>query len=95
VYSITSSTSIEARYFGKGGEHFAPYPYVFSDSRLSDVEYLQIRPAMHLPQFWGPLLSRLGVASRHAPPVETTLWPNRMRRSLGNSWGADIFMGKP
>jgi hypothetical protein len=93
VYSITSSTSIEAPYFGKGGTHFARYPYVFAQDGLTDVEYLQIRPAIHLPQFWAPLLSRVGIASRTPPPVDTTLWPNRMRRSLRNAWGADIFMG--
>lgn len=93
VYSITSSTSVEAPYFGKTGEHFAPYPYVFSQDGLTEREYLQIRPAIHLPQFWAPLLSGVGIASRTPPPVDATLWPNRMRRSLRASWGADIFMG--
>src|SRR6185503_9308412 len=93
VYSITSSTSIEAPYFGKEGTHFAAYPYVFSESRSTQVEYLQIRAALHLPQFWGPLLSRVGIPSRSAPAVDATLWPNRMRRSLRCTWGADIFMG--
>lgn len=93
VYSITSSTSIEAPYFGKAGEHFASYPYVFSEDGLTELEYLQIRPAIHLPQFWAPLLSRIGIPSRTPPSVDTTLWPNRMRRSLRTSWGADIFMG--
>lgn len=95
VYSITSSTSIEAPYFGKCGEHFAAYPYVFSQHGLTEVEYLQIRPALHLPQFWAPLLAQAGVTSRPPPRVDPTLWPNRMRRSLRNSWGADIFMGSP
>lgn len=95
VYSITSSTSIEARYFGKTGTHFAPYPYVFSQERLTDVEYLQVRPAIHLPQFWAPLLARAGLEVRDPPDVDATLWPNRMRRSLRATWGADIFMGNP
>lgn len=95
VYSITSSTSIEARCFGKGGTHFAPYPYAFSQDGLTDAQYLQIRPAIHLPQFWAPLLSKAGIASRIPPPVDTTLSPNRMRMLLRNAWGADIFMGSP
>lgn len=95
VYSITSSTSVEAPYFGKTGEHFAPYPYVFSPDGFTEIEYLQIRPAVHLPQFWAPLLSSVGIPSRPPPAVDTTLWPNRMRRSLRASWGADIFMGAP
>lgn len=93
VYSITSSTSIEAPWFGKKGTHFAPYPYVFSPDRLTEKEYLQIRPAIHLPHFWAPVLSRSGIPVRPVPQVDVTLWPNRMRRSLRATWGADIFMG--
>lgn len=92
IYSITSSTSIEAPYFGKQGAHLSPYPYVFSQDRLTDVEYLQVRPAIHLPQFWERALAGAGIPVRSAPRVDTTLWPNRMRRSLRASWGADIFM---
>jgi len=95
VYSITSSTSIEAPYFGKRGTHFAPYPYVFSQDRLTEIEYLQVRPAIHLPQFWEPVLAATGLAVRPAPAVDKTLSPNRMRRSLRASWGADIFMTAP
>lgn len=95
VYSITSSTSVEAPYFGKGGTHLAPYPYVFSEHGLTDAEYLQIRPALHLPQFWAPLLEAVGVACRTPPDVDTTLWPNRMRRNLRNAWAADILMDNP
>ena len=92
VYSITSSASIEAGYFGKQGKHLAPYPYVFSEDRLSDVEYLQIRPAFHLPQFWAPLFAQIGIDTAPPPPVPSTLLPNRMRMSLRNFWGADIFV---
>lgn len=92
VYSITSSTSVEAPYFGKVGTHLARYPYVFSEAKLSDVDYLQIRAGLHLPQFWAPLLRAAGVECRTPPAVDTTLWPNRMRRSLRNAWGADILM---
>ena len=76
------------------GAHFAPYPYVFSEDGFTGTEYLQIRPAVHLPQFWAPVLSAVGVACRTPPSVGTALSPNRMRKSLGNAWGADIFMGR-
>jgi hypothetical protein len=91
VYSITSSTSIEAAYFDKRGVHLAHYPYAFSDHNASGGHYLTIRPAFFLPQFWGKVLGQLALPTRSYKPVELGAERSRMRKSMRNFWGADIF----
>ncbi|QAU35547.1 hypothetical protein [Janthinobacterium sp. 17J80-10] len=91
VYSLTSSTSIEAAYFGKQGIHLAPYPYAFSDESASGGTYLTIRPEIFLPQFWAGILGKSGVATQVVREVQLPRERSRMRRSLRNFWGADIF----
>ncbi|MGZ8969763.1 MAG: hypothetical protein ACXW2W_11230 [Telluria sp.] len=91
VYSITSSTSIEAAYFGKQGRHLAPYPYYFTDQDTDSGAYLTIRPELYLPEFWAAILNIAGARTNDARPIRISPDRNRMRRSLRNSWGADIF----
>ncbi|MBB5421873.1 hypothetical protein HDG40_000014 [Paraburkholderia sp. JPY158] len=91
VYSITSSTSIEAAYFDKRGVHLAVYPYAFSDHNASGGHYLTISPAFFLPQFWGKVLQQMALPTRSFMPVELRAERSRMRKSMRNFWGADIF----
>lgn len=91
VYSITSSTSVEAAYFGKTGVHMARYPYLFSDSCVGAEGFVPIWGDFFLPDFWTPLLKAAGVPTKDTVLLGIRRAPNRMRKSLRNSWGADIF----
>lgn len=91
VYSFTSSTSYEASYLGKQGIHLAPYPYTFTDTNGVGGHYLQIHPQLYLPQFWEKILRLAGMEVKPYRPVHLAPDRNRMRRSLRNFWGADIF----
>lgn len=91
VYSVTSSTSIEAAYFDKQGVHLAMYPYAFSDRDASRGHYLTIRPAFFLPQFWGRIFKRLDLRVNSYRTVDVKAERSRMRKSMRNFWGADIF----
>ncbi len=91
VYSLTSSTSIEAAYFGKTGKHFARYPYAFSDSNAANGHFLSIGPDFYHPDFWTGVLALLDVKINKIRQLPLHTSRNRMRRSLRNFWGADIF----
>lgn len=92
VYSLSSSTSIEARYFGKIGEHISPCQYYFSDNPSSRGAYLTIGPEIYLPQFWKRILNFFDVECRNKYKINCIKHPNRVRRSLGQLWDADIFL---
>lgn len=91
VYSITSSTSIEATYFGKTGVHFSQYPYSFSNTSACDGNFLAIKAALHTPAFWKAALQPLGLAFDEIPDIKIPEMRSRMRRSLRSFWGADVF----
>ena len=91
VYSLTSSTSIEAAYFGKVGRHLSRYPYAFSDSNAANGHFLSIRPELYNPAFWSAILGLIDVRFHKVRPFSLPPDRNRMRRSLRNFWGADIF----
>ncbi|MGZ8216588.1 hypothetical protein [Methylomagnum sp.] len=91
VYSLTSSTSIEAAYFGKIGVHLGNYPYAFSDENGYGGHYLTIRPEIYAPKFWRSVLSKINVNVNAVRQITLPPERSRMRRSLRNFWGADIF----
>ena len=91
VYSITSSTSIEAAYFDKRGVHLAPYPYAFSDTSAIGGCFLQVGPEIYTPCFWQTVLNIVGIETSSVPSISLRHERNRMRRSLRNFWGANIF----
>jgi len=90
VYSISSSTSIEARYLGKQGHHFSDYPFRFTEeSNEAEFQlgsFFTVNDAIFSADFWREVL---------APIVETTATtgikipqkPNRIRTSLRSFWG--------
>ena len=91
VYSITSSTSIEAGYFKKQGVHLEKYPYQFSE-KFSNTTYLTLSSEIYTPQFWKSAFSTSSLALREpARQVNIPKSNNRIRATLGNYWGADIF----
>lgn len=91
VYSITSSTSIEARYFDKRGVHLHTYPYVFSEASAADGNYLSIHPDFFLPDFWAEVLGQVGCEYRQIAPLRVFPQRSRMRQTLRSYWGAKIF----
>lgn len=52
VYSISSSCSVEARYFGKSGIHFTEYPLAFSYDAMTDSTFLAITSCLHKGSLW-------------------------------------------
>lgn len=91
VYSITSSTSIEAAYFDKQGRHFASYPYVFTDFTAGGGAYLTIDSEIYSYKFWAQIVRLINIPCSRSPMIEVKKVPSRMRRSLRSFWGADIF----
>lgn len=94
VYSITSSTSIEASYFGKKGRHFSDYPYYFTNDKCSSGAFMTIFPVIYKICFWAEVLDHLAVESLKTKQQFTvdSLVPNRMRKSLNVYWAADILI---
>lgn len=89
IYSLTSSTTIEARYFNKKGIHIAQYPYIFSENTLSEKIYMSIKPCFLQANLWMKIFELLNIPlkkAKHIPTIDID-----MRKSLGNYWGADIL----
>jgi len=91
IYSITSSTSIEAAYFGKDGRHLSRYPYVFTEFSASGGAYLTINSEIYSPKFWMQIIKLLKINHSQSRCVDIVKVPSRMRRSLRSFWGADVF----
>lgn len=91
VYSITSSTSIEAAYFDKQGRHFARYPYVFTDFTAGGGAYLTIDSEIYSQKFWAHIVRLLNIPCSRSRLIEVKKVPSRMRRSLRSFWGADVL----
>lgn len=91
VYSLTSSTSIEAAYMGKIGVHLTKYPFCFSDKTAYGGAYLTIKPHFYLPSFWEKILSCVGHTSLPVRNINIPESRSRIRMSMRSYWGADIF----
>lgn len=91
VYSITSSTSVEAAYFDKQGRHLSHYPYVFTDFTAGGGAYLTIDSEIYSQKFWAQIIRLLNIRCSRSTLIEVKKMPSRMRRSLRLFWGADIF----
>lgn len=88
VYSLTSSTTIEARYFNKKGIHVAHYPYIFSENTLTETIYMSIRPCFLQTKLWIKIFELLDIPlkNKHIPSMNIDI-----RKSLNNYWGSDIL----
>lgn len=88
IASLSSSTTVEAQYFGKTG-HFvlgAPYRFALDGAVPSHEEYVGVFDAFLAPDFWRDLLAPITpVTARDGihPPFK----PNRLRASIRNFWG--------
>lgn len=90
VYSISSSTSIEARYLGKQGYHLADYPYRFTED-FNDAEFkigsfFTVDDTVFSADFWRKVLAPL-VSTTSLTGVSIPKKPNRIRTSLRSFWG--------
>lgn len=90
VYSISSSTSFEAKYFEKKGFHFAHYPFKFveiwTEEEFKKGSFFTIDSVFFSVDFWryalSPLVETSDFTGIRLPPK-----PNRIRTSLRNFWG--------
>ena len=90
VYSISSSTSIEANYLGKQGYHLADYPFRFTEE-FNEAEFklgsfFTIDDAIFSADFWRDILSPL-VDTSAPSGVRIPKKANRIRTSLRSFWG--------
>ena len=90
VYSISSSTSIEARYLGKKGYHLANYPFKFTED-FNEAEFqlgsfFTIDDVIFSADFWRKILTPL-VSTTPTTGIKLPKKPNRIRTSLRSFWG--------
>ena len=90
VYSISSSTSIEARYLGKKGYHLAKYPFKFTDD-LNEAEFqlgafFTVDDVIFSTDFWRKVLSPL-ISTTPVTGIKLPKKANRIRTSLRSFWG--------
>lgn len=91
VYSITSSTSIEAAYFNKQGRHLSRYPYMFTEFSAGRGAYLTIGSEIYSQSFWAKIINLVNIYCSRSHFIAVEKVPSRIRRSLRSFWGADIF----
>jgi len=99
VVSFCSSTSIEARYFGKNGKMIFDYPYNFLfggeniEDHIKSDPFLSVYVSLNAPfynaDFWRKILKSImpvtGINGRGG-----FIKPNRFRISLRSFWGFDF-----
>ena len=90
VYSISSSTSIEAKYLGKQGHHLAKYPFRFTeDNNEAEFQlgsFFTVDDVIFSADFWRKVLSPL-VSTTPTTGIKLAKKPNRIRTSLRSFWG--------
>jgi hypothetical protein len=90
VYSISSSTSIEARYLGKEGHHLAKYPFRFTDNfnegEFQLGSFFTVDDVIFSADFWRKILAPL-VSTTSMTKVKIPKKANRIRTSLRSFWG--------
>lgn len=95
VCSISSSTSIEAKYFDKSGIHFSKYEWTLSNDFCQHFDnstqlYFAIDDFVFSADFWRNILA--SVCSVTAISGATVMKKeNRLRNSLRSFWGYDFL----
>jgi hypothetical protein len=89
VYSISSSTSIEAKYLGKQGYHLTEYPFRFTEE-FNEAEFklgsfFTVDDVIFSADFWREILSSL-VSTTPSSGITLPKKPNRIRTSLRSFW---------
>ena len=90
VYSISSSTSIEAKYLGKQGYHLIEYPFRFTEE-YNEAEFklgsfFTVDDVVFSADFWRNILTPL-VSTTPLSNIRLPKKPNRIRTSLRSFWG--------
>ena len=90
VYSISSSTSIEAKYLGKQGYHLTEYPFRFTEE-YNEAEFklgsfFTVDDVVFSADFWRNILAPL-VSTSALSNIRLPKKPNRIRTSLRSFWG--------
>ncbi len=96
VYSISSSTSIEAQALGKAGHHLHTYPFQFieSDSIAYDTSrFVPMENPFTFPDFWQNVLDAFGLHAKSTAVDKLPPKPNRLRTSLRSFWGFEFVEG--
>lgn len=84
IISITSSVSIEAKYFGKEAIHLGTYPWKFRGSNETSRDaYVPLRHECFFSEFW---LGLLYTSCKQYPPTGF-IGPNKIRLAFVNFWG--------
>lgn len=93
VYSISSSTVLEAKYWGKESDYFHKNPFNLlhdDDHNFNTTAYLPVYEKFLLPYFWSDVLSDV-IETSSMPHIELPEKPNRLRNSLQNYWGYNFL----
>ena len=90
VYSISSSTSIEAKYLGKQGYHLVKYPFHFTEecneAEFKFGSFFTVDDVIFSADFWRNILAPL-LPTTPLSNIQLPKKPNRIRTSLRSFWG--------
>lgn len=90
VYSISSSTVLEALQWDKTSSYFYKNPFElsrFEENNFSNKEYISIDQLYLTEEFWQVLFNK----KEYIQDNYKTNIPNKFRKSLNNLWGYDFF----
>jgi len=93
VYSISSSTVLEAKYWGKHSEYFYKNPFKLAadnDQPFDSKAYIPIYDSFLEPTFWSSVLEQL-VPTNQTVTLSLPNKSNRLRNSLQNYWGYNFL----
>ncbi len=93
VYSISSSTVLEAKHWGKESDYFYKNPFNLlhdDDYNFNSTAYIPIYEKFLLPSFWSDILSDV-IETSSILHIELPAKPNRLRNSLQNYWGYNFL----
>lgn len=95
IYSISSGTVLEAKYWSKDAYYLYQNPYNLLEKRgekFDNTAYTPIYDKFLLPSFWAEILSDV-VETNQIAPIELPHKTNRLRNSLQNYWGYNFLDG--
>ena len=93
VYSISSSTVLEAKFWGKESDYLHKNPFNLlhdDDCNFNSTAYIPVYEKFLLPSFWSDILSDV-IETNSIPHIELPVKPNRLRNSLQNYWGYNFL----
>lgn len=92
VYSISSSTVLEAKYFSKKAEYFYKNPFniLKENEKFNSDGYISIYNAYFNPVFWVSIFTGI-IDTKKVNSVVLPEKTNRLRNSLQNYWGYNFL----